>query len=91
MNIKWNADGYTRQFSFVHQYGEGVLDLIDAPEGSFVVDLGCGNGALTERLRELNPSLAGQVKHVLDNNKAERHIRGGMATREKYMHKKGMS
>ena len=46
---------------------------------------------LTERLRELNPSLAGQVKHVLDNNKAERHIRGGMATREKYMHKKGMS
>ncbi len=46
---------------------------------------------LTERLRELNPSLAGQVKHVLDNNKAERHIRGGMATRETYMHKKGMS
>ncbi len=46
---------------------------------------------LTERLSELNPSLAGEVKHVLDNNKAERHIRGGMATREKYLHRKGMS
>lgn len=51
VNIKWNAEEYTRQFSFVHQYGEGVLDLMDAPEGSFVVDLGCGNGALTEKLQ----------------------------------------
>ena len=46
---------------------------------------------LTERLRELNPVLAQEVKHVLDNNKAERHIRGGLATRKKYMEKKGMS
>ena len=42
---------------------------------------------VTERLLELNPTLAHQVKQVLDGNKAERHIRGGMATREKYMHK----
>ena len=46
---------------------------------------------LTERLTELNPSLAGEVKPVLDNNKAERHIRGGMATKRKYKSKKGMS
>lgn len=46
---------------------------------------------LTERLTELNPSLAGEVKHVLDNNKAERHIRGGMATKRKYKSRKGMS
>lgn len=46
---------------------------------------------LTERLTELNPTLAKDVKHVLDNNKAERHIRGGQATRKKYMSKKGMS
>ena len=39
---------------------------------------------VTERLLEINPGLAGEVKEVLENNKAERHLRGGMATREKY-------
>ena len=39
---------------------------------------------ITERLHEINPGLAAQVKTVLDNNKAERHIRGGLATRRKY-------
>ena len=43
---------------------------------------------ITERLHEINPGLAAEVKEVLDNNKAERHIRGGLATREKYLHKK---
>lgn len=41
---------------------------------------------VTERLAELNPLLASEVKEVLENNKAERHLRGGMATREKYLH-----
>ena len=39
---------------------------------------------VTERLLEINPGLASEVKEVLENNKAERHLRGGMATREKY-------
>ena len=52
MNIIWNAKDYTENFSFVHRYGEDVLSLLDAPEGSLVVDLGCGNGALTGKLRE---------------------------------------
>ena len=43
---------------------------------------------VTERLQEISPSLAAQVKAGLDVNKAERHIRGGLATREKYTHKK---
>ena len=42
---------------------------------------------ITERLRFLNPSIALQVRRVLDRNKQERHIRGGLATREKYLHK----
>lgn len=42
---------------------------------------------MTERLTELNPSLATQVRRVLDINKSERHIRGGMATKEKYLSK----
>ena len=39
---------------------------------------------VTQRLRMVHPNLYEQVKKVLDKNKQERHIRGGMATREKY-------
>ena len=41
---------------------------------------------VTERLCQINPSLAASARKVLDTNKSERHIRGGMATREKYRH-----
>ncbi len=40
----------------------------------------------TERLAQVNPSLAAEVRKVLDVNKSERHIRGGLATKEKYLH-----
>lgn len=39
---------------------------------------------VTERLPKINPLKAGQVKVILDINKAERHIRGGKATKMKY-------
>jgi len=39
---------------------------------------------LTERLKYIDPALFKEVKRVLDNNKAERHLRGGEATRLKY-------
>ena len=39
---------------------------------------------VTERLEEINPTLAKEVKMVLEKNKSERHIRGGMATKLKY-------
>ena len=41
---------------------------------------------VTERLLQINPSLAAAARKVLDMNKSERHIRGGLATREKYLH-----
>lgn len=40
--------------------------------------------ALTEQLRQVNGTLYVQVRKVLDRNKQERHIRGGMATKRKY-------
>ena len=43
---------------------------------------------VTERLQQINPALALQARKVLDTNKSERHIRGGMATREKYLHQR---
>ena len=39
---------------------------------------------ISHRLQSYNPVLYDQVRHVLDHNKQERHIRGGMATRRKY-------
>lgn len=39
---------------------------------------------LTERLPRVNPSLFSEVRRLLDINKAERHIRGGLATKRKY-------
>ena len=39
---------------------------------------------LTDRLPRVNPALYRQVRQLLDINKAERHIRGGLATRKKY-------
>ena len=41
---------------------------------------------VTERLEKINASLAAETRKVLDVNKSERHIRGGLATREKYLH-----
>lgn len=43
---------------------------------------------LSERILKINPVLAAQVRVILDENKAERHIRGGMATKLKYDHMK---
>ena len=41
---------------------------------------------VTDRLVQINPTLAKQARKVLDRNKSERHIRVGLATREKYLH-----
>ena len=41
---------------------------------------------VTERFLEINPSLAHEARKILDVNKQERHIRGGLATRKKYLH-----
>lgn len=41
-----------------------------------------------ERLRKINPRLYLEAQKILEVNKAERHIRGGMATKEKYINLK---
>lgn len=43
---------------------------------------------VAERLVQINPTLAMEARKVLDINKSERHIRGGMATKEKYLHER---
>lgn len=43
---------------------------------------------VSQRLKIINPALYREVRQVLDTNKSERHIRGGMATKEKYLKEK---
>ena len=59
MNIEWDAEKYTSNFSFVHQYGSSVMELLDFPEIRTIVDLGCGNGALTKALHDKGLSVLG--------------------------------
>lgn len=43
---------------------------------------------VSQRLRNINPTLYKEVREILNTNKNERHIRGGIATRNKYLMKK---
>ena len=52
--------------------------------GHFGISKSTVHKDLTQRLEQCNPLLFSQVREILDVNKQERHIRGGMATRAKY-------
>lgn len=56
--------------------------------GRFGVSKSTVHKDVTERLLRINPSLAAQARKVLDVNKSERHIRGGLATKDKYLREK---
>lgn len=44
---------------------------------------------VSQRLRSVNPAMYREVREILDTNKSQRHIRGGIATRNKYIKLKG--
>ena len=64
-----------------------IIDSKDTVRGAakkFCISKSTVHKDITERLGEINPALAKEVRKILDENKAERHIRGGMATKLKY-------
>lgn len=68
-----------------------IIDSKDTVRGAakkFGISKSTVHKDVSERLEKINPSLAKQVRTILDENKAERHIRGGMATKMKYSHLK---
>lgn len=68
-----------------------IIDSKDTVRGAakkFGVSKSTVHKDLSERILKINPMLAAEVREILDENKAERHIRGGMATKLKYSHLK---
>ncbi len=68
-----------------------IIDSGDTVRGAakkFGISKSTVHKDVSERLQRINPILAVEVRKVLDENKAERHIRGGMATKLKYSHEK---
>lgn len=68
-----------------------IIDSKDTVRGAarrFGVSKSTVHKDLSERILKINPGLAAEVRLVLDENKAERHIRGGLATKLKYSHDK---
>lgn len=68
-----------------------IIDSKDTVRGAakkFGISKSTVHKDVSERLKKINPTLAKEVRQILDENKAERHIRGGMATKIKYSHLK---
>ena len=66
------------------QYMSEAGATVRAAAGQFGISKSTVHKDLTQRLQEIDGLLYDQVRTVLDRNKEERHIRGGMATRRKY-------
>lgn len=66
-----------------------IIDTKDTVRGAakqFGISKSTVHKDVSERLQKISPFLAAEVRAILDENKAERHIRGGMATKMKYSH-----
>ncbi|MBO5928723.1 MAG: sporulation transcriptional regulator SpoIIID [Clostridia bacterium] len=68
--------------------GEYILDTgatVRVAAKVFKISKSTVHKDVSDRLQNVNPQLYVEVRQVLDINKAERHIRGGIATRQKYL------
>lgn len=72
----------------VAQYIIETEDTVRGAAKKFGISKSSIHKDVSQRLLKINLPLAMEVRKVLDKNKAERHIRGGMATKLKYSHEK---
>ena len=83
--------GYLNIEERANELAHYIIDSKDTVRGAakkFGISKSTVHKDLSERIVKINPVLAQEVRQILDENKAERHIRGGMATKLKYEHMK---
>ncbi len=69
------------------ELGEYILEnkaTVRAAAKKFHISKSTVHKDVSDRLQTVNPRLYNEVRQILDINKAQRHIRGGIATRQKY-------
>ena len=87
MDIHYADSGVERAVA-IGRYVAESGDTVRGAARGFNISKSTAHKDLTYKLRQLDKGLYAQVAKVLETNKNERHIRGGMATREKYLHQR---
>jgi SAM-dependent methyltransferase len=59
MTQTWNPETYAQNAAFVHGLAGGVLESLDAKPGEIILDLGCGDGQLTQRIAATGAAVRG--------------------------------
>lgn len=73
------------------ELGEYIVEhktTVRATAKQFGISKSTVHSDVSDKLKKISPSLYNEVRKVLDDNKAQRHIRGGLATKEKYLNKR---
>ena len=82
-------EGYKDRCELLGEYLVRYRTTVRAAATHFSISKSTVHKDVTERLYHKNPGLYAAVKEILDENKSERHLRGGEATRQKYFKCKG--
>lgn len=80
-----NSDSIEERVLALARYIIETKDTVRGAAKKFGVSKSTVFKDVTDRLSEINPQMYMSVRKILDENKAERHIRGGMATKMKYL------
>ncbi|MBQ2202471.1 MAG: sporulation transcriptional regulator SpoIIID [Clostridia bacterium] len=78
--LNWFEDRICEEASYIITHKATVRDAAKA----LCIGKSTIHKDVTDRLKSINPGLYGSVREVLNTNKAERHLRGGKATHDKY-------
>lgn len=73
------------------ELGEYIVEhktTVRATAKQFGISKSTVHSDVSGKLKKISPALYNEVRKVLDDNKAQRHIRGGLATKEKYLNKR---